>query len=109
MARKEIDWNSPHIRPVYPDSREHGYYDSTPGFAPSHNGHRVPVGTAVQVVDPVYLHSKGWSGRLVSHMMSADGTYCGLSIVECTDPGGFLNKVAGRADQVEIKHCHITG
>ncbi|MEV4748994.1 hypothetical protein AB0K21_21670 [Streptosporangium sp. NPDC049248] len=105
---KTVDWDSPHITPIAPgaDPRRGGYYNSTPGFAPTWNGHRVPVGAMVQVVDPQYLRSKGWSGRVVSHMMFSDG-YCGLSIVECTDTGGFLNLVVGRADQVEIKHCRI--
>ncbi|GAA0371636.1 hypothetical protein GCM10009530_22240 [Microbispora corallina] len=36
------------------------------------------------------------------------GDYTGLSIAECLDTGGILNKVVGRADQVEITHCKIT-
>lgn len=103
---KTPDWDSPHIRPINPDARDSvGWYDSTPGFAPSYRGRKIPIGTVVQVVDQGL--STGWKGRIVEHMMASDGTYTGLSIAECLDTGGILNKRVGRADQVEITHCTV--
>lgn len=102
------DWTSPHIRSINPDARDRvGWYDATPGFAPSQRGRKIPVGAVVRVLDPQYLRSNGWVGRIVEHMMWPDGTYTGLSIAECLDPGGFFNLIVGRADQVEIVHCHV--
>ncbi|WP_433426215.1 hypothetical protein ACQP1V_43005 (plasmid) [Microtetraspora malaysiensis] len=105
---KTPDWDSPHIRSINPAARDRvGWYDSTPGLAPSYRGRKIPIGTVVQVVDPLFIRTKGWSGRIVEHMMDSDGTYTGLSIAECLDTGGQLNKRVGRADQVEIVHCTV--
>ncbi|WP_431928724.1 hypothetical protein [Nonomuraea jabiensis] len=108
MSKREPDWDSPHIRPIFQSKRDRGgWYDSTPGYTPSYRGKRIPVGAVVRVLDPQYIRSKGWVGRIVEHMVGSDGKYFGLSIAECLDTGGFLNLVVSRADQVEIAHCHV--
>jgi hypothetical protein len=107
MPKREPDWDSPYIRPIHAGRHDLGWYDSTPGFAPSYRGRKIPVGTIVRVIDPRAINSKGWKGRIAEHMIDSNVRYHGLSIAECLDTGGILNLRVGRADQVEIAHCHL--
>ncbi|MEV4079161.1 hypothetical protein AB0J43_02560 [Nonomuraea fuscirosea] len=101
-----FDPDNPHHRAIYPDQPDVGWYDSTPGYAPSYRGISIQIGTVVSVRDQGLLRD-GWVGRIVEHMLDGAGGYYGLSIAECLDTGGILNKVVGRADQVEITNCTV--
>ncbi|TMR97714.1 hypothetical protein [Nonomuraea basaltis] len=56
-------WDSPHIRSDNPDARDRvPWYDSTPGFAPSCRGRKIPVGAIVRVLARQHdrVHQSGY-------------------------------------------------